>query len=198
MMDKRLNNYLMIGLVIFIVILDWTTKWMVKTNMSLGVPIPIIGDFFQLNYIENPGMAFGITMNPVLFTLLSIVAAIVVFYYLYKLRNESWILQIALVCITAGAIGNLTERFLYGRVIDFLDFEFFDIIIPRFTFLGMSFNGYDLTRWPVFNVADMAVSCGMIIMIGYMIFVGDPLKALPDKKTEESLSNKPINEPENG
>ena len=86
--------------------------------------------------------------------------------------------------ISAGAIGNLTDRFIYGRVIDFLDFEFFDIHIPAFSFLFFNFPGYSMTRWPVFNVADMAVTSGMIIIISYLIFVGDPLKPAENPAVE--------------
>jgi signal peptidase II len=146
--------------------------------MTLGQSIPILGNFFKLTYVENPGMAFGVRIsNPILFMGLSIIAAIMVFYYLYRFRNHAWPIQIALSFITAGAIGNLMDRFIYGKVIDFLDFEFFDITIPKFSVLGMQFSGYAMDRWPVFNMADTAVSTGMIMVFIYLIVYGDPLKS---------------------
>lgn len=122
-------------------------------------------------------MAFGVRIsNPILFSALSIFAAMLVFYYLYRLRNEGWLIQSALSLIAAGAIGNLVDRFIHGKVVDFFDVEFFDISIPTFSIFGIHFPGYSLTRWPVFNVADSAVTIGMIILIFYIIFIGDPLK----------------------
>ena len=107
---------------------------------------------------------------------------------MYKLRNESWQLQLAIAMIAAGAIGNLSDRFIRGSVVDFMDFEFFDITIPAFSFLGFDFSGYPMTRWPVFNVADMAVSCGMIIIFAYILIKGDPDKA-PAKEATQTNPN---------
>lgn len=171
-MINKLSNrvYIIIALIASIVVLDQITKFIVKKLMNLRDSIGIIGDFFQFTYIENPGMAFGLQMeNKILFTILSIGAAIVVFIYLYRMRNEKMMLVIALSFIMGGAIGNLIDRLFYGRVVDFLDFEFFDISIPEFSFLFIDFPGFELTRWPIFNLADTSVSIGMII-ITWMIF----------------------------
>jgi len=179
-----------IGIIILaVLILDQVSKYYIKTSMYLGQQISVIGDFFKITYVENPGMAFGIQLgNPVVFFGLSILAAILVFYYLYRLRHETWPLQLALSWITAGALGNLSDRFLRGKVVDMFDFEFFDIHIPAFNIFSVHFSGYDMLRWPVFNVADMAVSGGMMILIAYIIFVGDPLKT-----AENNISNSTAN-----
>ena len=172
-MLKRFSNrvYLILAITASVVILDQFTKFLVKKLMNYRDSISIIGDFFQFTYIENPGMAFGIQMdNKILFTLLSIGAAIIVFIYLYKMRNEKLLLVLALCFIMGGAIGNLIDRLFYGRVVDFLDFEFFDISIPQFSFLFLEFPGFDLTRWPIFNIADSSVTIGMFI-IAWMIFI---------------------------
>ncbi len=184
-MKYKFSNATIAILIVVLVILDQITKYIIKYTMDLGDSFQVIGNFFKITYVENPGMAFGVRINnPYIFMALSVLAAVLVFYYLFKLRKESWFLQAALIFISAGAIGNLTDRFIYGRVVDFLDFEFFDIFIPAFNFLGFHFSGYSMTRWPVFNVADMAVTGGMIILIIYLIFVGDPLKN--SEKTSES------------
>jgi len=184
-------SILQISLIITgILVLDQLTKFITKVNMEIGDKIPVIGNFFQFTYVENPGMAFGIRIdNTVLFLVLSLFAAALVFYYLYKLRNEAWPLQLAISMIAAGAIGNLTDRFIRGSVVDFLDFEFFDVYIPAFQFLGMSFNGYSMTRWPVFNVADMAVSIGMIIIFAFIIFKGDPLEQSVKEESTQTTTN---------
>jgi len=175
-MLKKFSNriYLILAITASVVILDQVTKFLVKNLMNYREPISIIGDFFQFRYIENPGMAFGIQMeNKFLFTLLSIGATIVVFIYLYKMRNEKIMLVLALSFILGGAIGNLIDRLLYGRVVDFLDFEFFDISIPEFSFLFINFPGFDLTRWPIFNIADSSVTIGMFIVAWMIFFVKD-------------------------
>jgi len=183
MPGKKLS-YLQIGLLIAVVlVLDQVTKYITKTQMRLGESIPVWGDFFRFTYVENPGMAFGLRIdNTWLFMGLSLFAAGLVFYYLYRLRNESWPLQSAISLIAAGAIGNLSDRFIRGSVVDFLDFEFFDI--PSFSILQLQFDG--LTRWPVFNVADIAVSTGMMILFLFIIIKGDPLSA---PKQEQTQSN---------
>lgn len=188
-MIKKFSAWHISLIIISILILDQVTKYFTKTYMELGQSIHIIGNFFRLTYVENPGMAFGLRIeNNFVFLLLSLIAAGLVFYYLYKLRNESWPLQLAISMIAAGAIGNLSDRFIRGSVVDFFDFEFFDISIPAFKLLGYDFSGYYMTRWPVFNIADMAVSGGMIIIFAYIIFKGDPL-ATTSKESSEYTTN---------
>ena len=163
---------------LFIVVTDQLTKLMVKgvsipwlkinfSGMPLGSSKPVIGDFLRLTYIENPGMAFGIDLGGKLFfSLVSIVASIAIIVYLYKVRNESLAYRISLSMILGGAIGNLIDRTFYGllfqdaslfhgRVIDFIDADFFNVNI----------FGYHLSRWPVFNVADASVTCGVILLL---------------------------------
>jgi len=186
-MKKSLSYKLVASIIGILVTLDQITKYTIKGTMHLGQSIPVLGDFFKITYVENPGMAFGLRLgNPVLFMIFSIFAACLVFYYLYRMRNQNRLLQTALAFIASGAIGNLVDRFIYGRVVDFLDFEFFDISIPSFKLIGMSFSGYSMSRWPVFNVADMAVTCGMIIIISYLVFIGDPLKPVQQPSVEVS------------
>ena len=175
MSDKDSRKSLIIySLIIFIVVLDQISKFVVKQYMQLYESIPLIGDFFRLTYIENPGMAFGIQFdNRILFTVLSVVAAGIVLVYLLKMNKENFIFRFALALILGGAIGNLIDRLTVGRVVDFLDVEFFDISLPAFNFLFINFPGYAMTRWPVFNVADSAVTCGMVLLT-YIIFTQKP------------------------
>jgi len=162
------------------VFIDQITKFWVKgfsipflnlrhEGMYYGQSINVIGDFFQLTFVENPGMAFGVdvTDNAKLWlSLFSIVASVGLFIYLYSVRKQSFSLRLALSMILAGALGNLIDRVLYGvfysyssifygKVVDFFDFDFFD-----FQIFGRTYD-----RWPIFNVADMCVSIGVMILL---------------------------------
>jgi signal peptidase II len=153
-----------------ILVLDQITKFTVKYSMDLHQSIPVLGDFFRLTYVENPGMAFGIQFGDnSFFTVFALFASIAILVYMFKLKGEHQYARMAMAIIFGGAIGNLTDRFIRGSVVDFLDFEFINISIPTFKFLFINFPGYSLTRWPVFNVADMAVTIGMVILFIFIL-----------------------------
>jgi signal peptidase II len=163
-----------------IVIIDQLTKIFVKgfsipflniyySGMYDGQKIPVIGNFFRITYIENPGMAFGFDpgLNYKLWiSIFSLAASIGLIIYLYIIRNQKFTLKLAIAFILGGAIGNLIDRMFYGifygyaplfygKVVDFLDFDFFNV-----TILGRSYD-----RWPIFNIADSAVTIGVIILL---------------------------------
>ena len=187
-MKSTLSIKMTLFIIGFMVVLDQVSKYIIKNNLDLYKPKQIFGSFFRLTYIENEGAAFGVQLgSPKLFLVLSIIAAILVFYYLFRMRDKNWLLQLAMSFIAAGAIGNLSDRILHGKVVDFFDIEFFDISIPSFNLFGWTLSGYSMTRWPIFNVADIAITCGMIIILSYLIFIGDPLISF--QKQTASLSN---------
>ncbi|HUN65859.1 MAG TPA: signal peptidase II [Bacteroidota bacterium] len=167
-----------LNLSIFIVLADQLTKLWIKGIQIpaiglrfAGVPIgssrPIFGNILRLTYIENPGMAFGIDIGgKIFFSLFSILASLGILFYMYKARHENLAFRISLAMILGGAIGNLIDRvfygllfhegpLFYGRVVDFIDADFFTL----------NFFGYHLSRFPVFNLADASVTCGVILMI---------------------------------
>jgi len=175
----KLNNQSLIIYLtaIVVVILDQISKYLIKSSMQLYDSFDVIGNFFKITYIENAGMAFGIQMGSrPIFVALSIVAAVIVFVYLMRIPNEQFLFRFSLALIMGGATGNLIDRIAFGRVVDFLDVEFFDISLPAFQFLIIDFPGYSLTRWPVFNIADSAVTCGMIMIIWFILFQKTPEK----------------------
>jgi len=174
-------------IITLILILDQVTKYLARIFLQPVYSVSILGDFFRLTYVENPGIAFGLRIdNKVLFTILSIVAVLVIFYYLFQLKNHSF-LRFSFALILGGAFGNLIDRFLYGRVVDFLDFEFFDVHISPFSFLFFDFSGYHMDRWPVFNVADIAVTVGMILIVINAIIDRNHLqKEIPDESPQEN------------
>ncbi len=136
-----------------IVAVDQLTKAVVRNNMSIGESIPIINNFFHLTYITNDGMAFGLDFpgGSFLFNLVSISLTIFLGWYYWQERNSNIILRISLLCILAGAIGNLIDRVLFGTVVDFFDFMI---------------GGY---HWYVFNIADSSVTVGMFLYILFSI-----------------------------
>ncbi|RMD95590.1 MAG: signal peptidase II [Calditrichaeota bacterium] len=155
----------------FIIVFDQATKLIIKSQFYLTESVKVFGDFVRLTYIENPGMAFGIKIaGPWFFTLFSIIASIIIFIYLYRMRREALLSRLSLALILGGAIGNLIDRFLYGRVVDFID-------------IGVGHN-----RWPIFNIADSAVTLGMVLLISVIIFEKDEQhkdqSELPVKKKE--------------
>jgi len=167
-----------LNLSLAIIISDQLTKLFVKgfsipvlgikvQGLQLGTSIPIIGDLLRITYIENPGMAFGIDVGgKMFFSIFSILASIGILIYLYKARNENLAFRISLAMILGGAVGNLVDRvfygalfnegpLFYGKVVDFIDSDFFNIDI----------FGYHMSRWPIFNIADASVTCGVILML---------------------------------
>jgi signal peptidase II len=137
--------------------------------MYIGESIRVIGNFFKITYIENPGMAFG--FNPgsdfkLWISIFSLIASIGLLVYLYIVRNNTLSLRIALAMILGGAVGNLIDRafygiiykyspVFYGKVVDFLDFDFFNFAI----------FGRNYERWPIFNIADAAVTIGVMVLL---------------------------------
>ena len=172
--DSRKRSIIIYSIIAVIVILDQITKYIVKSSMHLYESINLLGNFLKFTYIENPGMAFGIQFeNKFWFTVLSVVAAGIVVFYLLRMTNERFIFRFSLALILGGAIGNLIDRLAFGKVVDFIDVEFIDITLPSFKFLIISFPGYEMTRWPVFNIADSAVTCGMILLT-WMVLTQKP------------------------
>ncbi len=156
--------------------LDQSTKIWVRSTIRIGQVIPIIGtDFFRLTHIENTGVAFGISAGSStflsIFSILTSVFIIGVLLYSHNKPSEQFppILQIALAFILGGALGNLVDRLLFGKVTDFLDFDFPDWI---------------MSRWPVFNVADSAVTIGVTLWCIYLVFFGKS-KAKIKPQTEQ-------------
>jgi signal peptidase II len=143
--------------------LDQWTKWYFLTNKDRFANFEVIENFFYLSYVENRGAAFGILQNfRWAFIVLTIMALIVMVWYF--INNENNVLRLALAFIMAGALGNFIDRLFRGFVVDFLNFYPF---------------GYD---FPVFNVADICINIGAVLLIFYFLF----LYREPKKHKEEA------------
>ena len=163
-----------------ILFLDQLTKFLVKTWMTIGDSVSVFGSTVRLTFIYNYGMAFGISVNnKTLFTFISIFAAFIIIYYLYKMKNEKFIIKFPLAIILGGAVGNLFDRIVYGRVADFIDIDIPDIYISAKKILFFNIPEIELQRWPIFNVADIAVTCGMFFLIFLILFQKDQTEKEP-------------------
>lgn len=130
---------------------DLVTKAWVVSNFALYQTVEVWGEFFRLTYTHNPGAAFGINIgeHSRIFFLVLALLALAFLGWLY-LETPAWdrLRLWSLSLVTGGAVGNIIDRIRYERgVVDFLDF------------------GIGSTRWPVFNVADMAVSVGAVLLL---------------------------------
>ncbi|NUM82171.1 signal peptidase II [bacterium] len=166
----------------WIVIFDQVSKIVVKNYMMLHDSIPVIGTTVQLTFLENPGMAFGIRFfetHPFwgrwFFSVVSVVASIGLIWYIYKMRHEKFLYRLSLGLILGGAVGNLIDRVLFGRVVDFVDVDIPDI--------------FGMQRWPVFNIADSSVVCGMIIMTAFVLFAKPHSVHPPNSEDEKIVSD---------
>lgn len=149
----------------FVFVLDQVTKLYIMKTMSLHQSFPVLGTFFRITYVENTGMAFGIqSSHSGLLTIIAVIVSLFIMYYLFQMKKEKLTARIAMAAILGGAIGNLFDRIRRGSVVDFLDSDFFNIRIPAFKLWFLEFEGYAMNRWPVFNVADIAITVGMILL----------------------------------
>ena len=148
----------MITYIIFIVIgliLDRITKIYAINNL---IEKPYNGTLLNFTYLENRGAAFGILQDSRLFFIILTLAivAVLVYYFIKNYKKKPIILNIALAMIISGAIGNFYDRLFQGYVVDFIEFAFI--------------------KFPVFNIADIFVTIGSLLMIIYLLFLEESEK----------------------
>ena len=132
-------------------VLDLITKFLAEAMLLRTSGVPVFGDWFQLRLVYNPGAAFGLHLGPYSRWIFFAIALVAVFV-LHRMSRTSppgdWFRQLALGLVAGGAAGNLIDRIRSPRgVVDFLDV------------------GIGALRWPTFNVADIAVSCGAVALV---------------------------------
>lgn len=144
----RLAGFL--GLALLVFGFDQATKWLiVQWLREPGVSVPVLWPVFSLTYVTNTGAAFGLFANQnLLFIFIAVaVIAVILFFYRYLLADHL-LLRVSLALQLGGALGNLLDRLRLGYVVDFLDFRV----------------------WPVFNVADSAITIGVLLLIYNLVF----------------------------
>jgi signal peptidase II len=129
-------------------LLDQVSKLAVLLFMQTGESISLLSDVVRLTFVRNSGAAFGLLSGnriPFLFT--TFLAIVALLFLVVRSRRTRADLSFYLVLVLAGAIGNMIDRLRFGEVIDFIDI------------------GGKNVRWPVFNVADSAVTVGVLLFL---------------------------------
>ena len=146
--------------------------------MVRGLPVEVLGDFFRLTYIHNPGAAFGLNLgSPLLHTVVSVVALGVLVYLYRTMKPEERLLRFGLSLVLGGAVGNIIDRVYLHEVVDFFDFsgpwfgvEFplpgalssvESIFTPAYLLDGRLGLGFPY----VFNIADAGITIGAILLL---------------------------------
>lgn len=145
-----------------VIMLDRVTKWLVATRVDLHDSISILPGFVRLTHVQNSGAAFGLFADSTsewktsILIMFSTIALIVVSALLWKNSHSITVTGVGLSLILGGAVGNLWDRLLYGRVVDFLDFY-----ISQY-------------HWPAFNVADSAIVIGALLLVAEILLARSP------------------------
>lgn len=142
----------LVGLLFFsagtILVLDQLTKYLIRASIDIGASIPVIPGVFNITLTTNTGAAFGIFPGGSIFFIMASMTIIVLVMSMNLLNKaETAVYRISSGFVIGGALGNLIDRFIFGHVIDWLDFMI----------------------WPIFNVADSAVVVGAILLAGAIL-----------------------------
>ena len=149
---------------VLLVFADQISKIMIRMNMTLYESIPVITNFFNITYVTNDGMAFGINFpfGIYIFSTISFIFTIFLFWYLWTIKDFGIVIRTGVALIIAGAVGNLIDRIFLGEVVDFLDFMIGDY------------------HWYVFNFADSYVTIGMGFILYDSFFIEPKKENIPD------------------
>ncbi|MBK8249010.1 MAG: signal peptidase II [Gemmatimonadetes bacterium] len=146
----RSKAAIFVPLVAVLVVADRITKSMAEQALVLYVPREVVGDALRWTLVYNPGAAFGLHLGPYsrwIFMALTIGALFILANLYRETRSSDRWRTLAVALVSAGALGNLVDRVISPRgVVDFIDV------------------GIGASRWPTFNVADMAVSVGAVLL----------------------------------
>ncbi|HDN78951.1 MAG: signal peptidase II [Chloroflexi bacterium] len=140
------------GVALIVLSLDQFTKALVRKYIPLGeswAPLEPVGKFFTFTHVTNRGIAFGLLPQwGDYFLYLGVGVILAILLYQHRLDEGSCLLRLSLGFQLGGALGNLLDRVRYGYVMDFIDFKV----------------------WPVFNVADSAITIGALLLVYYFLF----------------------------
>ena len=144
---SQIDIFLSLITVFLIIFFDRITKIYFSDFLSLGESLPVVRNVLHFTVVHNTGIAFGLFRDQgVVFIFIPIIAVVLLIFNIYYYRNNKALSRVYIVAfslILGGAIGNLIDRILFGYVIDFID----------------------LRVWPVFNIADSAITVGAFIIL---------------------------------
>jgi len=130
-------------------LLDQAIKFAVHKNLGLGQSIPLAGKYIKLTFVKNSGAAFSLFQGSTLFLIIiSILAIIAIIYFYFITKKNGFLTQAGLALLLGGSLGNLFDRIVWKYVIDYIDLSF----------------------WPVFNLADIMINCGVFLLIIGFVF----------------------------
>ena len=148
---SQFDIFLSLGTVTAIVFIDRITKFFFSDLLSIGESFPVIKNVFHFTLVHNTGIAFGLFKDHgVVFIIIGICAVVLLvfnIYYYQKMEELNRLYMVAFSLIFGGAIGNLIDRIFIGHVIDFIDVRI----------------------WPVFNIADSAITIGALMILFYCL-----------------------------
>jgi len=208
----KVYKYFLLALAIILV--DQTSKLLVESNMYLHQEINVLGDWFRLHYLLNPGMAFGIRWNnefgKLALTVFRIGAMFGIGYYLWKMAQKNthtgflWCMAL----ILGGAVGNVIDSTFYGvllenhpldsptpwfhgQVIDMLFFPIFEFTWPYWV---PSVGGERFLFFsPVFNIADSSIFIGVVVILLFQRrFFKDKFHTEPKSEAPSEQANLPL------
>lgn len=149
---------------------DQASKYAVTSGLGLyeaWTPIPGLADWFTIHYVANTGAVFGIFQNSApLLAAISIAVSLAILLYYFSLPDGQSLVRFSLALQLGGALGNLIDRLLLGYVVDFLD----------------------VSIWPVFNIADMSIVCGAILLA--FVLLGEDRRERKEALADEKLSER--------
>ncbi len=148
-----------ISFAIFVILFDQASKLFIQYKMKIGESIPVIKGIFHITYIENPRTSFGFFEYNTSFFIIATLISVILVILIYKkiIFKKDPFMYIPLTLVLGGTVGNLIDRArIDGKVIDFIDFRI----------------------WPVFNFADSALVCGMLVLLIHVLF------RAPEKENE--------------
>jgi signal peptidase II len=140
------NNLALVLIAVTIIIVERVVKFYITENLRIGESIPVIGRFLMITRTENVGAGFGVLQGQnVLFIAAACVVLVLILYFYNQIIYER-LLVFAFAFITGGTVGNMMDRLFFGHVIDYVDLAF----------------------WPTFNLSDVALTIGAVLLLIYL------------------------------
>jgi signal peptidase II len=167
---KESWKYFLISIIV--IVIDQLSKYFVRLQIPLYHSIEILGDYFRLTHVSNEGAAFSLSLGDYSRWIFITLTFILIVVFIYLIIKQPKFQKFYYSLILGGAVGNLIDRVIFGKVTDFLD-----SLYPRIPSEWNWFYSFD--RWPIFNVADS------MIVIGMILFAIDAI--ILDKKRKKSL-----------